>query len=190
MRTVIPRNAKLVPPEAKRVFKGIIYDVYHWQQKRFDGSEATFEMLKRADTVKVIPIKDGKILAINDEQPGYPPKLTLPGGRHDIESETELDCAKRELREELGLTFKNWRLIYADQLHQKIDHVLYIFLATDLEKEEPPTPDTGGEKIELREVTFEGAKQIAEKGADKYWPSELLRKVHSLDELLSLPEYK
>lgn len=33
MRTVIPRNAKLVPPEAKRVFKGIIYDVYHWQQK-------------------------------------------------------------------------------------------------------------------------------------------------------------
>ncbi len=38
-----------IPPNAKRVFKGIIFDVYQWQQKMFDGSKETFEMLKRAN---------------------------------------------------------------------------------------------------------------------------------------------
>jgi len=44
MRNIIPKNARLVPEEAKLVFKGIIYDVYQWEQKMFDGTFSTFEM--------------------------------------------------------------------------------------------------------------------------------------------------
>jgi len=36
--------------QAQRVFKGIIFDVYQWKQKMFDGSQGIFEMLKRPDT--------------------------------------------------------------------------------------------------------------------------------------------
>jgi 8-oxo-dGTP pyrophosphatase MutT (NUDIX family) len=102
VRTVTPKNAHPVPDSAERVFKGIIYEVYHYPQTMFDGSTRTFEMLKRPDTIEALAIKDGKIVAIIDEQPGRAPQFTLPGGRHDVESETELDCAKRELHEETG----------------------------------------------------------------------------------------
>lgn len=190
MRTIVPRNAHLIPENAERVFKGIIYDVYHWPQKMFDGSIATFEMLKRPDTMKVIAIKDGKIVAIVDEQPSYQPKLTLPGGRHDVDSETELDCAKRETKEETGMAFKNWKLIDVVQNHAKIEQFVYTFIATDFLEETAPHVDTGGEKIQIRYMDFAEAKRIAEEGGDKYWPNDMLRRVHSLEELLALPEYK
>jgi ADP-ribose pyrophosphatase YjhB (NUDIX family) len=190
MRTVIPDNANFVPEGATRVFTGIIYDVYQWPQERFDGSIATFEMLKRPDTVEVLAIKDGKIVAIIDEQPTRKPELTLPGGRHNVPTETELDCAKRELHEETGMRFKNWRLVAATQPLHKIEQVVYIFLATGFEGQDKPHVDEGGERIEVRMMDFAEAKQIAEEGSKRYWPNQLLRSVASLDELLDLPQIK
>ncbi len=37
--------------------------------------------------------------------------IDYPGGRVDAEDESELEAAKRELREETGLVFKNWKLV-------------------------------------------------------------------------------
>jgi 8-oxo-dGTP pyrophosphatase MutT (NUDIX family) len=190
MRTIFPPKARLVPQGAERVFKGIIFDVYHWQQEQFDGTKATFEMLKRPDTVKVLAIKDGRIVAVIDEQPGRSPHLTLPGGRHDIESETELDCAKRELLEETGLSFKTWRVIDAVQPLHKIEHVIYTFLATDFDQQVAPTPDAGGERIELKELSFAEAQHIGQDQPSHYWPTEIFKRVSSLQELVELPEYK
>lgn len=189
MREFVPKGAVLVPAQAKRVFKGVIYDVYQWPQKRFDGSEATFEMLKRPDTVKVFAIKDDKIVFIEDEQPDRAPLLVLPGGRNDIASETELDCAKRELHEETGMVFKTWKLIQATQPHQKIEQIVYIFLATDFERQDAPHVDPG-EKITVKMLSFNEAKEFSKSRDDSYWPSDILRRVSSLDELLALPEYR
>lgn len=50
---VLPKGARLIPPEADRVFRGEIYEVYQWSQKMPDGSVKTFEMLRRPDTVMV-----------------------------------------------------------------------------------------------------------------------------------------
>jgi ADP-ribose pyrophosphatase len=189
MRRVIPDGAKLIPPEAKLVFKGIIYDVYHWQQKMFDGSEATFEMLRRPDTVKVIAVKDDKIVMLNEQQPGHTRAFELPGGRNDVESEDELTCAKRELLEETGLTFKAWRLLHVEKPLTKIDWFVYTFLATDLQNEVPPRTDPG-EKITQRLVTFEECLQVSRRDEGKYLPTDLLTKAGSLDGLLNLPEYR
>jgi ADP-ribose pyrophosphatase YjhB (NUDIX family) len=190
MRTVFPKDAVTIPKDATRVFKGIIYDVYHWQQERFDGSIATFEALKRYDTVNVLAVKNGKIVVVRDEQPARPPKLTLPGGRHDVESETELDCAKRELHEETGLRFRTWKLVQVHQMAVKIDYFYYMFVASDLEGEDEPHVDPGGEKITVMEMTLDELKQKAEAQHDGYLPYELLRSVHSTDDLVALPEYK
>ena len=43
----LPAGAHLIPPEAKCVFRGKIFDVYQWPQRLYDGSTATFEMLRR-----------------------------------------------------------------------------------------------------------------------------------------------
>lgn len=189
MRTIVPHGARLVSPQATRVFKGIIFDVYHWQQPRFDGTTATFEMLKRPDTIKIIAVKDGKLVAITDEQPGREPKLTLPGGRHDVETETELDCAKRELLEETGMVFGTWKLISARQPQDKIEQMVYIYIATDFMSQQPATPDVGGEKITVQLMGFDTARRWAIEKDDPYWPVDILRRVTSLDGLLALPEY-
>lgn len=186
MRTVVPKDAYLVPPQAKRVFKGVIYDVYQWQQKRFDDSTVTFEMLKRPDTVKVIAVKDNKIVVLKEEQPDHPRMLTLPGGRNDNSSETELDCAKRELHEETGMVFNTWKLLSAVQEHRKIEQIVYIFLATGFERQDASHTDPG-EKIEISFMSFDEAKKYANTALPYYWPTEILRRVNSLDELLNLP---
>lgn len=188
MRTVIPSDARLIPEQATCVFKGVIFDVYQWQQEKFDGTFATYEMIKRPDTVNVLAIKGDNVVIISDEQPGRRAILTLPGGRHDVASETELDCAKREMHEETGMRFKNWKLISVKQEHAKIDYLYYIFLATDFEGQDEQHVDAGGEKIEVMEVTLGELKRSADIQHNGYLPYELLAGITSLDDLRALPE--
>ena len=189
MRNVLPVNAKLVPKDAKLAFKGIIYDTYQWQQKMFDGSFETFEMLKRPDTIKILAVKDGKVIILEQEQPGHEAFYDLPGGRHDVESESELDAAKREMVEETGMTFKAWRLLDITQPHTKIEQFVYIFLATDFDKQTEQHLDAG-EKIDVQYFDFQTVKQLTNDPKARYLPKELLDKVDTLDELINLPEYK
>ena len=51
------------------------------------------------------------------------------------EGETPLECAKRELREELGLAAKQWSpLGDAYEIPSIVDHPVTLFVATDLEQ--------------------------------------------------------
>ena len=50
-----------LPKNARRVFKGEIFEVWQWPQKMYDGSTETFEMLKRPDTTQVIATVGDKI---------------------------------------------------------------------------------------------------------------------------------
>jgi 8-oxo-dGTP pyrophosphatase MutT (NUDIX family) len=188
MRTIIPKNAKLVPEEAERVFKGEIFDVYQWQQKMFDGSFETFEMLKRSDTVKIIAIKDSKIVICEEQQPNTNVFFDVPSGRHDVESESELDGAKREVLEETGMSFSSWKLISVEQPHTKIDWFVYIFLATDFIDQTEQNLDAG-EKINVHLKSFEETIRLANDPRNRYIPIELLEKAGSLKGLLELPEY-
>lgn len=185
-RRYIPKNAHLVPGDAKLVFKGIIFDVYQWQQKLFDGSMATFEMLKRPDTVKVIAIKDGRIVVVHEEQPHYGTGYELPGGRHDVPGEDELDCGKRELLEETGMKFRNWKLVETYQPASKIEAFVYYFLATGFESEVAHKLDAG-EKIELELLDFDDCLKLSRTKAGRYLPKEILEKAGSLNGLENLP---
>ena len=75
-----PKSKQPLPDNAKKVFEGVIFDVYQWEQKMFDGSLETFEKLKRPDTVIVFPIMaDGKVLLTKQEQPGKEPFIGATG---------------------------------------------------------------------------------------------------------------
>lgn len=110
MKKTVPADAVLIPAKAVRIFEGVIYDVYQWQQELFDGSKATFEMLRRPDAITAICVVDGKILVINEEQPHRGKKVSFPGGRREPGEETSR-AAQREVLEETGYNFKNWRLV-------------------------------------------------------------------------------
>ena len=188
MRTIIPSGARLIPKNAKKVFTGKIFDVYHWDQEMFDGSKEVFEMLGRPDTLQILAIKDGKLVIVHEQQPGSKPFYGMPGGRHDVPGETEVEAAKRELLEETGLTFKTWKLIDVTQPHTKIEWFVYLYVATDFVSQTERHLDAG-EKIEVELVDLVRARELANGPDVRHLPKDLLEQVKSIDELADLPEY-
>ncbi|OGM31967.1 hypothetical protein A2803_02665 [Candidatus Woesebacteria bacterium RIFCSPHIGHO2_01_FULL_44_21] len=156
-----PAPKRAIPLEAKLVFKGIIYEVYHWEQELFDGTKTTFEMLKRPDTVEIIPItNEGKILINYEEQSGLAPFICVPGGRVDYGEDPEA-AAKRELLEETGYETHDLVLWNAAQPMEKIDWAIYIFIGKNCTKVNDPTLEAG-EKIGTKEVSFEEFVEIVQ----------------------------
>lgn len=155
-----PPSTQPLPDHATCVFKGAIFDVYQWEQELYDGTTATFEKVKRPDTVIVFPVLDnGNILLTKQEQPGKQPFVGAPGGRVDP-GEDVLAAAKRELLEETGCTAENFELFKAVQPASKIEWAVYIFIAKGIQKVSELNLD-GGEKIELVEYDFEDFLEVA-----------------------------
>ncbi len=204
MRSYIPPWTKSIPQSAKKVFSGIIYDVYQWPQQLFDGSFTTFEMLQRPDTTIVIAIlteQEIKILQENNssgitpitfsnspgpqlviasqEQPSKGIFYSFPGGRVDPADADELTGAKRELLEETGLTFQNWKLIKVKQPLNKIDWLVYTFVAIGLIHQQAQQLDAG-ERISIRTVNFQEAQELSQLPEGKYLETDF----SNLDQLL------
>lgn len=186
MRTYTPKTANLVPEKAKLVFKGIIFDVYHWEQQVFDGTIETYEMLKRPDVARVLAIKDGKIVITKQEQVLVGTFLDIPGGYHD-KGGSELDAAKRELKEETGITCRTWKLLSAKQMHTKIESINYVFLAYDAEDSVSEKHLDAGERIDVIYKTLDEVKSLIDSPEVRYLPKDILTKVNSIEELIALP---
>lgn len=156
-----------IPAHAQKVFDGIIFDVYHWEQKMFDGTEATFEMLKRPATLQIIPTVGDKILLSYEEQPTKPPTYTFLGGRQE-ENEEPLPGAQREFLEETGMVSDNWELIKEYPSRSKIEWPTFLFVARNCKKVAEPKLEAG-EKIEVRPVSFDEFIEIVSN--ETFWGS-------------------
>ena len=155
-----PNSKQPIPDHAKKVFKGVMFDTYQWEQEMFDGSKATFEKLKRPDTVVVFPVlPNGKIILTEQEQPGKVPFIGATGGRVD-EGEDILTAAKRELLEESGYEAEEFILWDAKHPVSKIDWVVYTFIAKGLKKVADLHLDAG-EKIKLLNLTLDELIEVA-----------------------------
>lgn len=200
MRKFVPENAKLIPEGAERVFKGKIYEVYQWPQEMFDGSFETFEMLRRPDTVKIIAIAtaeearelgfeadEPQLIVTKQEQPRKDCFYDYPGGRMDEEDADELAAAKRELLEETGLSFQNWKLIKVEQPFNKIDWLVYTFVATGLLGQTEQSLDAG-EKIEVVAMGFDEMKRLSETEEARYMRFKELSDRIRVEEVTELPE--
>lgn len=155
-----PKSKQPIPDNAKKVFGGVLFDVYQWEQELFDGTKTLFEKLKRPDTVVVFPVlDDGKIILTEQEQPGKEPFIGATGGRVD-EGEDILEAAKRELLEESGYEASEFVLWDAQHPTSKIDWVVYTFIAKGLKKVSDMNLDPG-EKIALKLVSLDEFIEIA-----------------------------
>src|SRR3990167_320504 len=151
MKIKRPKSKQPIPDNAKKVFEGVLFDVYQWEQELFDGTKTTFEKLKRPDTVVVFPVLDnGKIILTKQKQPGKESFIGATGGRVD-KGEDVLEAAKRELLEESGYTASKFILWDARHPTSKIDWVVYTFIAKGLKKVANINLDAG-EKISLKPV--------------------------------------
>ncbi|MDP9249364.1 MAG: NUDIX hydrolase [bacterium] len=172
-----PQSHQPIPPHAKRVFKGVIFDVYQWEQEMFDGSRAIFEKVKRADTVVVFAVlPDGKIILTKQEQPGCPLFIGATGGRID-EDEDVLTAAKRELLEESGYIAEDFILWDTRFPVGKVDWVVYTFIAKGLKKIADLDLDAG-EKIELITLTLDELIDTALDKKTHFAEQEILEKFY------------
>ncbi|SRR5260221_10418325 len=149
----VPKKFRAIPTSAKKVFEGIIFDVYQWEQKMFDDTTETFEMLKRPDTIGVITIVDGKALILNEEQPNDIKRINFPLGRVN-KNESILDAAYRELKEETGITPE--KLYYVESIQEvgKIDWLIHFFISIGIKEQTDPKLDAG-EKITLQTIEID-----------------------------------
>jgi ADP-ribose pyrophosphatase len=190
VQKVVPADAILIPDSAERVFKGIIYDVYHWQQELYDGSKTTFEMLRRPDTVAAICVVDDKIVVLQDEQPHRGLRTTFPGGRTDGADQDTLTAIQREVHEETGYTFKNWRLVQVMQPHTKIEQFVYVYIAWDGEQADAPHTDAG-ERIVVELLSFDEVRKLVDGKVGYMGESQdLFESAGTLEALMALPEFQ
>ncbi|HPN14961.1 MAG TPA: NUDIX hydrolase [bacterium] len=175
-----------IPETAKLVHKGIVFDVYQWEQELFDGTKTTFEGLKRPNTVQVIPLLGDKIVLAKEQQPLTRERYTFLGGRQEP-GEEPLETAKRELLEEAGLSSDNWEMISAYEPSGKIEWTVCIYAARDCQKISEQKLDAG-EKIELEEVTWDDF--VDKVSSRNFWEKMCSNDVFRMKYEGGLEEYK
>ncbi len=108
-----------------------------------DGKHATREFVEHPGAVMILPVfDDGRVLL--ERQYRYPIHKVLleyPAGKLDP-NESELACAKRELREETGYTAREW--FFLTRIHPVISYsteFIDLYLARGLEEGERKLDD-------------------------------------------------
>src|SRR3989344_337050 len=141
-----------IPENAEMVYTGVIYDVYHWEQKLFNGDKKIFEGLKRKPAVQIFAVSEGNIVLLEEKQPGQKSYLSIPGG--GVESNDVLACAKRELLEETGLFSEDWILWKKLELGLNIEFDTYYYIAKNCKRKTDPSLDAG-EEIKVNWLSLE-----------------------------------
>ena len=119
----------------KLVYRGEIFSVRKEAFQYEDGSRASREIVVHPGAVCVSP-HDGNVLYMV-EQPREaveePALLELPAGKLDVEGETPLQCAQRELAEEIGKSAGDWRELKSFYTSPGFaNERVWLFLATEL----------------------------------------------------------
>ncbi|HEY3193093.1 MAG TPA: NUDIX hydrolase [Solirubrobacterales bacterium] len=140
----------------KLVHRGPIASVRMETFQYADGSRSTRQVVVHPGAVCVIP-HDGRVLYMV-EQPreavGEPALLELPAGKLDVEGETPLECAQRELVEEIGKSAGDWRELKSFYTSPGFaTERVWLFLATELY--DVPRRPSPGERIEVVEFPLD-----------------------------------
>lgn len=148
-----------IPPHATKVFQGKKYSAWQWSQELYDGSQGTWEGLKRKDTAHTVGIlANGDILLTEDTQPGRGGVLTPPGGQVDVDEAPEA-AAKREFLEETGYgigTLVPWHYYRSST---NMEWFIYAYVGRDLTKVAEPHLEAG-ERVKVRTFSFDEFLQL------------------------------
>ncbi|MGZ8665964.1 MAG: NUDIX domain-containing protein [Solirubrobacterales bacterium] len=132
------------------LFEGGFFDVVRERVRYEDGSEHEREFARHPGAVAILPHDSERIYMVRQprESVGEGDLLELPAGKLDAEGESPLECARRELREEIGMRAARWselKRIYTSPGFTSEE--VHVFEATGLEA---VGADPGeGERIEV-----------------------------------------
>ena len=121
------------------VFEGKLVKVHKLDVTLPNGKAALREVVRHPGASAVVPVdEDGMVTLVKQFRAAVGKVLEeIPAGKLDSKSEDRLEAARRELREETGLTAENW--IHLTDLNTTpgfCDERISIYLATGLSRGE------------------------------------------------------
>jgi ADP-ribose pyrophosphatase len=141
---------------SKTVYEGVIADVRVDEFRHEDGSTSEREVVVHPGAVAMIAHDERVLYMVRQprEAVGEEHLLELPAGKFDVEGESPIETAKRELAEEIGLQATEWREL--KQIYTSpgfSDERVSIMVATGLS--EAPAEADEDERIEIVEVPLD-----------------------------------
>jgi 8-oxo-dGTP pyrophosphatase MutT (NUDIX family) len=146
---------------SQTVYEGPIARVRIDEFRHADGSTATRQVIAHPGAVVMIP-HDGQTLylvrqpreAVDEES-----LLELPAGKLDVPGEEPVECARRELREEVGKRADEWRELKRFYTSPGFtEEEIIVYLATALsDAEHEPDPEERIEIVEWPLADLDGA---------------------------------
>lgn len=116
-----------------------------------DGAEVTRENVHHPGAVGIVPVDDAHVWLVRQprEITGVPDLLEIPAGKLDVDGESPLATARRELAEEIGKAADRWEPLHAMWTTPGFsDERIHLFLATGLR--DVPRPEVEeDERIEI-----------------------------------------
>ena len=137
--------------DSKTVYEGTIIDVRVDRFRYEDGEEADREIATHPGAVAIAAYDDEVVWLVRQprEAVGEADLLELPAGKLDVEGESELECAKRELVEEIGRSARDWREVKRFYTSPGFaEEEVTVFFATGIDEVEDHEPDPE-ERIEI-----------------------------------------
>lgn len=128
----------------ERVFEGNLVKVGRMQVVLPDGRTAEREAVRHPGAVAVVPVDgDGRVTLVRQYRAAIADVLLeIPAGKLNGSGEDRLEAAKRELREETGLTAEKWtHLTDTVTAPGFCDEVISIYLAEGLSAGEDEPDD-------------------------------------------------
>jgi 8-oxo-dGTP pyrophosphatase MutT (NUDIX family) len=116
-----------------------------------DGAEVTREKVWHPGAVGIIAVDDERLWLTRQprEAIGASASLEIPAGKLDVEGEPPLECAKRELAEEIGKRAAAWEHVLSFYTSPGFsDERVHLYLATGLSDAPDPDP-VEDERIEI-----------------------------------------
>lgn len=155
------------PDASKTVYEGQIIAVRVDSFRGEDGSTRDREVAAHPGAAAIVAYDEEVVFLVRQprEAVGEDALLELPAGKLDVEGETPLQCARRELEEEVGVRATEWRELKRFYTSPGFtDEEVYVFCATGLQRVEA-TPDEG-EDLEVVECPLADLDSVIEGCAD------------------------
>jgi 8-oxo-dGTP pyrophosphatase MutT (NUDIX family) len=121
---------------SKTVYEGHIATVRVEEFRHPDGSTSVREVVGHPGAVAMVAHDDRFLYLVRQprEATGEDALLELPAGKLDVPDEDPLDCARRELAEEVGKSAASWQELKRFYTSPGFaEEEVIVYLATDLE---------------------------------------------------------
>jgi 8-oxo-dGTP pyrophosphatase MutT (NUDIX family) len=138
--------------DSEKVYEGHTADVSVGRFRRADGTEVERQVVEHPGSVAILAHDDEVVYLVRQPREAVADDalLEIPAGTLDVEGESELECAKRELAEEAGLAAEHWELlqvVYPSPGY--LDEKVTIFAATGLAPADGSAAADEDEQIDL-----------------------------------------